>query len=415
MKKCIALILAAALALSLCGCCCCLSLPTEDMTQPTGIIQAPEASRPTDGKTEENPTQDESDVYPNEPPQATEPTETRPVEPPVEEPEDMPVIAYKTTQVQITVFNEDGTVTTKVFTPSYGENHSLEQLLHVQDGYRYAHTTFGGSVDKPLLKEWYDLDGYRESYEEHVYLDDGKLWYTQWGNDNTDVSTLEAYTYNPDGQIATFKRYYCESLEVESTYSYHEEGWLSSTVEQNYSEGITYLTAYNAYGDVVERYFDFGSGYTDGRNYQNTYADGVLVETIGYFKGEIETITRYDSQGREYWYQYFYEGEEYDRTEITYNGDKLESYRYYTQGELSYSYSNTYDHNGNISMYTLWDCYTGEYTWQYYYDGNQLVSIQCYSNDTLMTTFIFEAETVAVDQETADALSAIVQYIITNA
>ena len=138
------------------------------------------------------------------------------------------------------------------------------------------------------------------------------------------------------------------------------------------------------------------------------------METIGYFKGEIETITRYDSQGREYWYQYFYEGEEYDRTEITYSGDKLESYRYYVQGELSYSYSNTYDHNGNISMHTLWDCYTGEYTWQYYYDGNQLVSIQCYSKDMLMTTFIFEAEPVAVDQETADALSAIVQYIIAN-
>ena len=74
----------------------------------------------------------------------------------------------------------------------------------------------------------------------------------------------------------------------------------------------------------------------------------------------------------------------------------------------------TYDHNGNISMHTLWDCYTGEYTWQYYYDGNQLVSIQCYSKDMLMTTFIFEAEPVAVDQETADALSAIVQYIIAN-
>jgi hypothetical protein len=165
---------------------------------------------------------------------------------------------------------------------------------------------------------------------------------------------------------------------------------------------------------VVERYFDFGSGYTDGRNYQNTYVDDVLVESVGYYEGEIETIVKYDSQGREYQYQYFYEGEEYDRTETTYNGDELVSYKYYLQGELYYRYNYSYDHNGNITEFYTWDSNNGGTSWQYNYDGNQLISIRCYSNGTLRATYTFDMEAVTVDQKTADDLAAITKHIIDN-
>lgn len=412
MKKCIALVLAAALAVSLCGCCCCLSLPTEDETQPTNMIPVPDASLPTEN-TPAAPTEGKPEQRPTEPPQ---PTEGTPVAPPVE---DTRVTAYLLKCMQLEGNYGNGTSYTTTSTLEFDDNYNLLRITDTSDeAGSNAVSIFDRSPKKPLKQQYFKEDGAPDYHYEYTYDDRGNTLTIRHCDDaNGTNNWLYVYTYDENDNLISEKSYDGDTLTYEFTCSYSADGLLQYTVQNFPGYGDTSRTdyTYDDFGNVISEIYTYNGTVASNLAYTNIYSGGKLERTVCYYDGELMSETEYDELGQTTLYLYYLEGKEASRTVTTFDGEKLlESISTY-EGELQSHEKCTYDANGNLTEHYRMNQMDGEMRFVYSYGAdNQLTNLRVYTDGVSYRYYSFIYETVLVEEDTAAAIQSVTDYLVEN-
>ena len=328
MKKWIALALALVMGLSLCAC-------TEN-ADPT----------PTDNSTTGNadPTGNE-----NTDPTGSENTDPTDVTDATNSATDLSLM----TEVIFCQINGDETRTVSVEFV-YDDGHNIIGGKAFENDTLAMEATFDKDVRKPLVVKGQDEEGNKERQE---------------------------YTYNENGDLLTEKRYINDELALKTENTYDEKGNMLSQRSYVGEEMMTQAVySYDEYDNLLTKYYDNGvEDWTEV--YQNAYEDGKLVQVKTYISDDLIQLDKFDADGNQILEIYYNDGEEYSRTEYTYEKGNLVKIVSYDDGEANLV--ETYTYNDSDKLLTRIISYRGveSHHQENVYDADgQLVEIKYLNN-----------------------------------
>lgn len=333
--------------------------------------------------------------------------------------DDGKVTAVKLTQIIMTEKDSDGKDRTMKATVEYDENHNvIATKSYIDDKLNYA-VTYDKDMNKSLLELTYNEDGEVIDRTESTYDEKGNCVerVSTYKYDDETIVYKRVSTYDENGNVLTEKTYENGELSYEQRYTYTADGKLAREAyinKEGQEESFTEKT-YDDQGNVLTVKVD---GMLSGsyETYENTYEDGKLVEVKVYDEweqeGQLTGLVRYDAQGNITLRVGYENGEEWSRTEYTYENGKLVKEVDYDDGEVNCVTDYTYNADGKVTEYsrTYTDGETRRSTYSYSEEGN-LTGLKRYEDGQLKGEYTLTYETVTVSKDVAQKLQQIVDSL----
>jgi YD repeat-containing protein len=337
MKKIILLVLCAALLL--CGC------AKTDHADPTN--GSTPSTTPTDSTTPSDPTEQEKTVT-----------------------------ASLLSQAVLCDFNGDETWETKSVL-EYDEDYNLIGVKMYQGELLVCEITYDKDPSRPLVELTYDDAGEESFRTEYTYNEQGKelscssyFGETRCTYDEAGRLLTEAwegreihYAYDHNGNNVSIEEYCDGEWDCTRLYHYDDEGKL---VDSEYKDADIRITStYDEYGNLLETY----CGDEIETYYENTYDNGKLVDVKIYENDTLDAHEQYDFAGNKTLYiTYNGDGDQEDfREERDYNDNgKLTRHLVrYSDGEMGYENTTTYDYDETGLLTCMSEYYYDELITEY--------------------------------------------------
>jgi YD repeat-containing protein len=232
--------------------------------------------------------------------------------------------------------------------------------------------------------------------------------------DGKTVTLKRISTYDANGNVLTEASYEDGKLNYEQRYTYTADGKLaresyinSDGLEESYTENT-----YDEQGNLLSVKVD---GMLSGsyETYENIYENGKLAEVKVYDQweqeGKLTRLVRYDAQGNITLRVGYDNGEEWSRTEYTYENGKLLKVVDYDDGEERYVELYTYNAAGKLTerSRSVTDGESQRSVYRYDEAGN-ITGFKRYEGDEVKADYTLTYETVTVSEAVAEQLRALV-------
>lgn len=311
-------------------------------------------------------------------------------------------------QILMTETNSDGETETMKAVVEYDEDYNVIGTKTYSNDKLSYEVTYDKDINKPLVQKSYSEDGVRSDVTEYTYDENGNCLEntsTYYGEE-TLVSKCVS-TYDANGNVLTEKYYENGELNYEYRYSYTASGKLEEEVNIWDGEESWTRYTYDEQDNILTEEQGVGEETYTTKSYKNTYENGKLTQVEVYEGDELDERICYDADGNETLTASYSDGEEYYRTETTYENGKLVKYVSYYDGEESYKRLCTYNADGKITersyIYSDGETYRNTYS---YNDNGDLVGVKGYEGDELEGEYTVTYKTVTVSEEVAQRIKA---------
>lgn len=312
------------------------------------------------------------------------------------------------TEMVMTEKNSEGGKDAMKGLVEYDENYNIIGTKTYLNGKLNYEVTYDHDMDRPLSQKSYNQDGQLSDTTEYTYDEKGNCLErttTYYGEATLTSKTVS--TYDADGNKLTMKAYENGTLNYEVRYTYNADGKLAKEV--HIEDGVeAYWTekTYDDHGNIV---MDHTDGMLSGSKdtYENIYDGDKLVEVKIYDYGTLYRHIKYDSDGNEI-LSIGYDsetGEEWSRTESTYEKGNLVKKMEYTDGKLQSSTTYSYNAKGELTAHIL--KITGQKTQSrlYAYDKDGCLSgIKAYLGDEVISEYTLSYKSVTISEEVAQRI-----------
>ena len=328
------------------------------------------------------------------------------------------VTVAKLTQVVMTEKDSDGKDRTMKATLEYDEDQNVIATKTYLDDKLYYEVTYDKD-NKPLVELTYGDTGEIIDRTENTYDEKGNCVerINTYKYDDTTVTVKRISTFDANGNELTEKVYENGELSYEYHYTYTADGKLAKEayINKDGNEESSTEKTYDEQGNVLSVKVD---GMLSGsyETYENTYENGKLVEVKIYDQWDLEGqqtgLVRYDAQGNIILRVGYENGEEWSRTEYTYENGKLVKEVDYDDGKENYTAVYTYNADGKITevSYTYTNGKTSSRAYSYNQAGD-LTGMKQHEDGQMKGEYALTYETVTVSAETAEKLRQIVRAL----
>ena len=293
----------------------------------------------------------------------------------------------------------------------YDQDYNLIGVKMYQEDRLACEITYDKDPTRPLVElTYYGEEGEDAERTEYTYNDQGlilscvsdfdAMYYTYDEDGRLLTEAWEGreirYTYDENGNNTRIEEYCDGEWDCTRLYRYDAEGKL---VGSSYNSNYGYSTStYDDFGNLLETFSGEGDQLTGDEitlRYENTYDNGKLVD-VKIYQGEVlDAHQQYDDAGNQTLY-------------ITYHGDG---------GREAYREEKDYDENGRLTRYLV-RYSDGEMSYAntttYNYDENGLlICMSEYYYDELVTQYTPVYEAVDVTEEMAEKIAKVTEQIFT--